>query len=182
VAEPIILDGPGWRLGESPGAGIATIMARRGHGETLAASVRETFGIELPAGPGRTESRDIVILGTGPGAWIALCPDEATAATIAPRLAESAAVTDQTGGYRLFRLTGPAARRLLQAGVSIDLDPPAFAAGSVAVTNIAQVNAVLSQVDDAPGYDILIFRSYGASFRHWIEAAGTALANPAARS
>ena len=74
---------------ERTGLSLATVMARKGadHAAILAAA-----GCEM--------------IPTGPGTWLAIGKVD-----VPPHLA---AVSDQTGGYRVYRFTGPAARALLQ--------------------------------------------------------------------
>jgi sarcosine oxidase subunit gamma len=80
-----------------------------------------------------------------------------------------ASVSDQSSGYAVLRVTGPTARHLLSRGAFIDFHPSVFGPGSAAVTTIAHIGVVLWQLDDAPTYDVALFRSYAESFWHWIE-------------
>jgi sarcosine oxidase subunit gamma len=97
------------------------------------------------------------------------------AARLRERLGALASVCDQSGGYQILQLSGPDARTLLQRGAAIDLHPSAFASGSVATTVIAHIGVILRQLDAAPTYEVALFRSYAASFRHWLDAAVCAL-------
>jgi sarcosine oxidase subunit gamma len=86
-----------------------------------------------------------------------------------------ASVSDQSGGYVILRISGPAARTLLQRGAPVDLHPSAFGPGSVAATVIAHIGVIIRQLDATPAYEIALFRSYAASFGHWLDAAVAAL-------
>ena len=93
---------------------------------------------------------------------------------LANRLAGVASATDVSSSYRLFRLTGPCATRLLQRGAFVDFSSPAFRLGSVAVTAIAHIGVIIRQLDAAPSYEIAVFRSLGGAFQHWLTTtAGT---------
>lgn len=139
---------------ERSGLALATVMARKG---------ADHAAIQAAAG-GK-------MIPTGPGTWLA----EGDAELLAVRLAGLAYVSDQSGGYIVHRVAGPATRALLQKGVAIDLDPTAFGPGSAAVTVIAHIGVILWQVDDAPTYDLALFRSFAGSFQHWVSAAAQGL-------
>ena len=70
----------------------------------------------------------------------------------------------------VFRLSGEGAGALLQKGAFVDLDPVAFACGVAATTVIAHIGVIIWKVDDAPTFDVALFRSFAGSFRHWIAA------------
>ena len=91
------------------------------------------------------------------------------------RLPGLAPVSDQSSSYVVTRLSGPDARRLLRRGLSIDLHPDAFVPGSAATSVIAHIGVIVWQVDDAPTYDLAVFRSLHASLRHWIEITAASL-------
>lgn len=145
---------------ERTGFGLATVMARKGVDPRLVEAA-------LP---------DMRLLPTGPGTWLALAdaPDEGLAA----RLEGLASVSDQSGGYVLYRIEGPQARALLQRGVFIDLDARVFVPGSVSVTMIAHMGVVLWRPEgaDAPDvFELALFRSFAQSFRHWVDATARGL-------
>jgi sarcosine oxidase subunit gamma len=123
-----------------------------------------------------------MMIGTGPGSWLAHADaaggssgEEALADVLSLKLAGLASVSDQSSGYRIFRLGGAHARDLLQRGAFIDLHTDRFARGSSAVTVVAHVGVILWQVADDPVYDIAVFRSYADNFLHWFASAKAAL-------
>lgn len=150
------------------GFGLATVMARKG---VAPAAIGAALGVDLRDGPYCSTGAGIVLLGTGPGSWLAyadVAPAD-WAAGLRERLSALASVSDQSGGYAIFRLSGLGARTVLQRGAAIDFRPAAFAVGAVATTMIAHIGVVIRQVDEAPTYDILLFRSFAGSFRHWLD-------------
>ncbi len=155
-------------LEQRSGFGLATVMARKG---VDPAAIGAALGVDLRDGPSCSAGDGIVLLGTGPGSWLAHTDTAPAdwAAGLRERLGALASVSDQSGGYAIFRLSGPGARRVLQRGASIDFHPAAFAPGAVAVTVIAHIGVVIRQVDDAPTYDVALFRSFAGSFRHWLD-------------
>ena len=159
---------------ERTGFGLATVMARRG---VTPARVGEALGVPAVDGPRWTRAGGLTLLGTGPGCWLVLSEDGAAdhAVRLRETLGPLASVSDQSGGYQILRLSGPDARTILQRGAAIDLHPSAFAAGAVATTVIAHIGVILWQLDETPTYEVALFRSYAASFGHWLEATVRAL-------
>jgi methylglutamate dehydrogenase subunit D len=156
------------------GFGLAAIMARTcGTDEELAA----LLGIALAA-PGRCVSGGgMMLVSTGPRAWLAYAErgESAFAADLEDRLAGKASVSDQSSGYMMFTIGGKKARKLLQRGAPIDLHPDAFPPGSAATTVIAHIGALLwlSGADDR--FHVAVFRSYAASFEHWLNTVAVRL-------
>lgn len=169
MADPLALSRHG-----REGLAIAAVMARK---EVGAEAIGAALNLTLADGPVLSRGPDMVLIGTGPGCWLAIADVAAPdfAAALAARLTGLASITDQSSGYTITRIAGEAARHLLQRGVSIDLHPTAFSAGSAATTVIAHIGVILWQVDDAPTYDIATFRSFAGSFNHWLDRATMAL-------
>lgn len=162
------------KIEERTGFGLATVMARK---DVSAAQIAGALGVALVDGPSWSRTASLTLIGAGPGSWLVLSEDGADdhADRLRERLGPLAAVSDQSGGYQILRLSGPDARTVLQRGAAIDLHPSAFASGSVATTVIAHIGVIVRQLDDAPTYEVALFRSYAASFRHWLDAAVCAL-------
>lgn len=161
-------------LTEREGWGLATVMARKG---VSAEAIGDALGLGLCDRPGWSGDSRLMMIGTGPGSWLAHADaaDNALADALSLQLGGLASVSDQSSGYRIFRLSGSRARDLLQRGAFIDLHPDRFARRSSAVTVIAHIGVILWQVEDDPVYDIAVFRSYADSFLDWFAAARAAL-------
>jgi methylglutamate dehydrogenase subunit D len=87
-------------------------------------------------------------------------------------LGDTAAVTDQSDGYAVLRLSGPFVRAVLEKCVSIDLHERAFASGSVASTRCAHIGVILWRLDDNAGFPVFemaVFRSFARSLWHFLE-------------
>lgn len=161
MADPVVIE-------QRSGFALATVMARKG---VASAAIGAALGVELRDGPCCSTGAGIVLLGTGPGSWLAyaeIAPAD-WGAGLRDRLGALASVSDQSGGYAIFRLSGAGARTVLQRGAAIDFHPAAFAADAVATTVIAHIGVVIRHVDDAPTYDVALFRSFAGSFRHWLD-------------
>lgn len=152
----------------------AAILARRG---ISTATIGHSLGVKLPHGPCWTAADLYVVIGNGPGSWLAYgeglpsdwCGD------LAKQLTGIASVTDQTGAYRSFRIEGPNARTLLQRGLHIDLNASAFPSGSVAVSVIGHVDVIVRALSDELSFEVTVFRSYADTFLRWFASAAAGL-------
>jgi heterotetrameric sarcosine oxidase gamma subunit len=137
-----------------------------------ATTIGTRLGLAPPIGPTAARNATMALIGTGPGAWLAVGEAGQTdwAMTLAETLVGIASVSDQSSGYVVLRFSGVGAGALLQKGAFIDIDPAAFAVGAAATTVIGHVGVILWKVDDAPSFDVALFRSYAKSFRDWIAA------------
>lgn len=159
---------------ERTGFGLATIMLRKGIDAKQLAPV---IGFEPPAGAITAEHGDLRLVGTGPGQWLALAEEAAPdwAYGLKGELNGLASVSEQSSGYIVFRIAGETSRALLQRGGYIDLDNQVFRTGSAATTMIAHMGVILWQVEQTPVFELALFRSYAASFRHWFEVTAQGL-------
>ena len=156
-------------LTERKDLALFSVAALKGREEELSGVLRERFGLELPTGPSRVVAGDIAAIGAGPGKWLLVSTDASLDLTDLP-----AAVVDQSDGRTVLALSGETAREILSTLVQIDLHPRAFGPGSAAATHAASLAVHLWQADDAPTYEIVVFRSYAATLWRWIAHAGAA--------
>lgn len=166
-------DEPRVTVEERVGLGLATVAARKGQAEALRAAVASAYGVELPDGSRVAHGPAVSFVGYGPGQWLAVSEtlaNEALARDLGERLRGLASISDQSGGRAVLRVSGPLARAMLAKGLPIDLHPRAFTPGSAATSTISLMGVQLWQVDDAPTYDLAIFRSVAASFWRWLTA------------
>ncbi|WP_254601796.1 sarcosine oxidase subunit gamma [Sphingomonas bacterium] len=156
------------------GFSLATIMARKSSDPE---ALSRKIGVPLPSGPRTSKAGSLMLIGTGPGVWLAFSDKPAidSAEQLQARVGALASVSDQSSAYSVLRLAGHDARRLLQRGVAIDLHPSQFGPGQVATSMIAHIGVILWQVDDLPTYEIATFRSFAESFRHWVDVTERAL-------
>lgn len=165
-----------FELHERHGFGLATVMARNGVGTDAIAAA---LGCAAPSRPETATTDELRMIGTGPGTWLVLTDSAQPqwAASLAGRLGGLASISDQSGGYVLFRIGGPLARELLQRGPFIDLDPSIFGLNTAATTVIAHIGVTLWRIDEAT-FEVALFRSFASSFRHWVAETAAALAYP----
>ena len=137
---------------------IISVLARKGQAQAL----MERTGIV--DGPRQSGADGVSALGIGPGRWLFL---HQTLDQLAV-LSDLASLSDHSDGYAVFEMWGPNVRSVLAKGVPVDLHPAVFS-DDVAVTVIAHIGAIVWQ--SGPNrFSIAIFRSYAASFWHWLAA------------
>ena len=151
------------------GMGIASVLVRRGQFDAFARQVKLQFDIELTAGSRRACAGDIAFIATGPGSWFATSEGAANAfaASLTETIGECAAISDQSDGQAVLRVSGPKVREALCKLVPVDLHARAFRIGDVAVTVAAHIGATLWRLeDDAHGnavFEIAVYRSLADS-------------------
>ena len=164
---------PGVVIEERVGLGLATVAARKGQAGALKAAVLQAYGVDLPDSSRFAQGPAVSFVGYGPGELLAVSAklaNEALARDLAQQLKGLASISDQSGGRTVLRVRGARAREVLAKGLPIDLHPSAFGPGSAATSTISLMGVQLWQVDDAPTYDMAIFRSVSASFWRWLTA------------
>jgi sarcosine oxidase subunit gamma len=158
-------------LSERHGLSLATVMARKGKEREFSRLLKREFGWELPA-PGRREGDfSFAFAWSAPGQWLASA-EGVEPVTFEKRLREKfsevAAISNQSDGRCVIRISGPATRDVLAKGVPIDLHPSAFGPGRTASTIVAHLNVHFWQVDDRPTFEFAVFRSFAPAFWHFL--------------
>jgi sarcosine oxidase subunit gamma len=165
-------------VAERSGVSLCSVIARKGGDSVLADRVRAEFGVDLPRTPRTSGPGAIEFIWAGPKQWLALSEGHdgrALEQRLRGSLSPLASLTDQSDGRSVLRVAGPRARDVLAKGVHIDLHPRVFKPGDVAVTTMAYINVHLWQVDAAPAYDIVTFRSFAVACWEWLAAAAAEL-------
>lgn len=163
--------GPGVTVRPRDDLSLARVIARKGRADDLAAVIRSRYGLDLPTAPKRVTQGGLAFVWSGPGQWLAIAEDgRDLARELSEAIGSFAAVSDQSDGLAVLRISGPRARDVLIKGVGLDLHPRAFGPGDAAVTVIAHIGAQLWQLDDRPGYEIAVYRSFAGSLWRWLEA------------
>ncbi len=162
---------PGVRIEARSGLDILSITARRDTTGALRTQILESFGTDLPLGPGASAKGDIQLLGIGPNRWLAIRENAPAgwAHGVADTLADTAAVTDQSGGFGILRLTGGHVPDLLAAGVFVDLHASAFAVGRVASTQCSHFVIILWRLEGESAFELAAPRSIAGDLQHWLE-------------
>ncbi|RJF76340.1 sarcosine oxidase subunit gamma [Rhodopseudomonas palustris] len=164
--------GDGVTIIELRGLALATLQARRGQSEALRSRIATTYQLDLPDRPAIAHGRDVAFVGMAPQTWLAISESDASLVrTLKTSTAGVASVSDQSGGYAVFRVTGPAVRAALAKGFPIDLEPTAFKVGDAATTVVGHIGASIwrnpDDADGSPVFEISVFRSLTRSFLDW---------------
>jgi sarcosine oxidase subunit gamma len=167
-------ESPGVVIRERHHLALATLIARSGQGDALAARIGEQFGLVLPRRPRRADAGSLAVIWSGPGQWLVLAESEAghrLEARLRDATRDLASVSDQSAARVVLRLGGPRLRDALAKGLPLDLHPSAFGPGDTALSAAAFIGLQLWQLDDGPTYEVAVARSYARSFWHWLVAA-----------
>jgi sarcosine oxidase subunit gamma len=163
----------GVTITERYGLGIATMQARQGQDVSLRERIRQHFPIALPDRPALVRAGGVSFTGIGPHHWLALSEGggHLFSGSLRALVTPLASVSDQSGGYVVFRVGGRAIRDTLAKGFPIDLDPRAFKPGGAATTIVSHIGATIwrcgDEMDGSACFEIALFRSLSQSFREW---------------
>jgi len=166
------LTAAGVRLQEIPFQGHLNLRGRPDNPAFLSAVAR-VLGAELPL-----QANTFVVTGVvkiywlGPDEWLIVTPPGQQAA-LAATLGEAlqgvfSSITDVSSGQTLIGITGIHARALLEKGCPIDFHPRVFAPGDCVQTHLAKAAVLISAVDDAPGYELIVRRSFADYLGLWL--------------
>ena len=139
----------------------------------LASAIRTRLGLDLPQKPGRAASASHAIVWTGPGQWLLAAERREGFPALLSSLVEVAAVSDQSHGRAVHRMSGPAAREVLSRGFMLDLHDKAFPVGAAASTVVAHIGVQIARLPDEGGgavFEIMVPRGYAGSYWSWLSA------------
>ena len=169
----------------SPAAAQVTLSERRplsilqisAFAQTLddaGARLAAALGLALPA-PNRYEG-DVrkSLRALGPGVWQVVGGEGALpdAAALRTALAGIATVVDLNHARTALQVAGGAAARTLNKHCGLDLDAARFPTGSATNTRFGHIGMTLARIDDAPTFELLVFRGYAEfAFEALVEAA-----------
>lgn len=154
-------------LAEAPPARITSVAPFAGKEKAVGAALKKACKLGFPAPNAALASGEERILWTGRGQGFLIGADPAP-------LAGLAALTDQSDGWAVLRLSGEGADRVLARLVPVDLRPAAFGPGRVVRTGLNHMMAVIAGREE--GFEIFVFRSMARTAVHEIAAAMAAVA------
>lgn len=151
----------GTTLAEGHAAPITSIAPFPGRTAQVNAALAP-LGLAFPAPNNKTVNGDTRLLWTG--------RDQAfLIGTLAPAdLADHAALTDQTDGWAILTMQGPAATDVLMRPVPLDLRATAFPVGRTARAPLNHMQAILTRTGPE-AFEIMVFRSMARTA--WAELA-----------
>ena len=145
----------------APQRAMVSLSAFKGKGAALGGAL----GVALPTTPRRIHHHGADYLWAGPGSWLVVSENAALFDELSAAAAPFAAMTDQSDGHCILRVTGPQARAILAKLVPIDLHDTAFAPDSVALTLAAHIGVKLWQEADG-AFALACFRSFTDALHH----------------
>ena len=145
--------------------GVLTALAPyRGREKALAAALDEAHGLALP-GPNRATGKTglrAIWFGRAHVLLVGPAPD--------PRLAEQAALTDQSDAWAAVRLEGATAEEVLARLVPLDLRAAQFKRGHTARSQLMHLNVSITRIGEK-AFLILGFRSMAVTLVHDLKTA-----------
>lgn len=165
----------GFKLDQPSGASAACVLSERPfleltilRGDSASSafcdSVRAITGVDVPVTPNTMSvGAAYQLFWLGPNEWL-LQSTQSREPGIEPVLRKAlagqfAAVTDESSGYTVLRLSGPRARAVLQKGCPLDFHPRAFGIGQCAQSHFFKADILVYPVaDDA--WELVVRRSF----------------------
>lgn len=154
----------GLTLTEAAPMAITSIMPFRGKDAVCSTALKKAHGVELPRAGGAIGPDAARLVWTGRGQFF-LMGDKPAAKAIG----KTAALTDQTDGWAVMRLTGKDAAAVLARLTPIDLRADVFAPGQTARTELAHMMSIISRIEG--GFEIMVMRSFAQTAAHHVEEA-----------
>ena len=143
------------------------IVNLRGNAQDPAFSdaVQQALDITLPVQSCTTVANQrLRLVWVGPDDWFVFGPQGEQAALVealrGALVQQHAAVTDVSSGYFVVSLSGPSAQDLLAQGCPMDFHPSVFHVAQAATTHFHKVGITLWRAADAPGFELLVRRSF----------------------
>ncbi len=146
-------------------------MWRESEAEAIT-QLEAALGFSIPQQPNQfTEESGCVAACLSPGRYLVL----AESSQIDPAVAEQGdagliSLVQLDHSREVFRLSGRHAARLLMKGVAIDLDESALPVGSLFQSSIHDIGVIALRREPS-SFDLLVYKSFGASFHHWLQDA-----------
>ena len=155
-------------VSERVGLGLAAVESRKGRAADVIARVEAHYGLSPPRGLRRAAAGEVAFLGVGPNRWLAISESgSAFTEDLEAALDGVGSVIAQTDGIAVLRIAGPRARSAFAKGLSIDLDPGAFAIGDVASSILAHIAVTIWRTDES-SYEVAVPRSFAGDLGHWL--------------
>lgn len=164
-------------LTERPNFALASIAARRGGQQETSAAVAKITGAVAP-GPGQSAGAGgVIAIWTAPGQWLVEAPyatheflmDELRVASEG-----AASITEQTGGWARFDLTGKTAFDVLERLCPLDSRNMANAAATR--TTIDHITCIVIRREAGHVFTLWCPRSSAGSLIHGVTTAMTSIA------
>ncbi|WP_299281106.1 sarcosine oxidase subunit gamma family protein [uncultured Tateyamaria sp.] len=148
---------------------LTSIAPLKGQGKAAAAAFKEAHGIAWPA-PNRATGKE-----GGRAIWFGRETVLLAGPHVDARLAEHAALTDQSDGWSAVELSGADVEDVLARLIPVDLSAATFKRGHTARSQVQHMNGSITRTG-ADTFLILVFRSMAGTLRHDLERAMASVA------
>lgn len=149
---------------ELPQMSLTVLAARKGAESALSEALKSAHGMALPAVMRATGKDGARALWFGQGQVLLMGPAPD------PALARHAALTDQSDGWAVIRLSGAGAEAALARLTPLDMRRQVFKRGHTARTELAHMMGSLTRLGD-DDFLLLVFRSMAATLVHDLQTA-----------
>ena len=144
--------------------------------KSFVSAVESVIKVSLPLHAGTvTLAPTTTVVWCGPDEWLIIVSEDSQPC-LADELSDvvrsmRSQVTDISGGNTIIDIRGERARDLLKKASTLDVHASVFQVGQSALSTFAHAQAAIYQYDSAPGYRVVIRRSYADYVAHWLIAA-----------
>ncbi|MCB2127580.1 MAG: sarcosine oxidase subunit gamma [Rhodobacteraceae bacterium] len=156
---------------------IASVASRAGKGKAFEKAAKTLFGIAPPQ-PGRWDGgADYALIWTGPDQWFAEAPlatHEDIATLIKAGLGDTASVTEQTGGWCAFELSGGAVGAVMERLVPVDA--ARMQAGHATRSFAEHMGVIVICREAGRRFTLMAPRSFAGSLHHALGAVARSVA------
>jgi heterotetrameric sarcosine oxidase gamma subunit len=154
---------------------MVQIMARRNQAAALGRILRSQYGVALPDRPTLAPGDRVSLLWSGHDQWLALARDDSMPnlkAELQLAVAATASLSDQSDARFALVLSGPLVRETLAKVTLIDFHPRTFRPLQTVLTLFGHLNGQITQTDDTPSYEVMVFRGFAESLWRSAHMAG----------
>lgn len=169
---PRIDEFDGLQIVENTGFALASIAMRQRKKLAFHKAAKSFLGAALPDVSGVVVNGDIRAFWTAPDQWFIQTPiksHEDLERQLKAALADTASITEQSGGWVQFDLTGPRAPDVFERLCAVN--SRRMAANTVTRTTIEHLGCFMTCYETAQRYSVLSPRSSAASLHHAITTA-----------
>ena len=135
--------------------------------DAAARVVSATLGVDIPPPNRLARSGACEVRTIGPGVWQCVSSATEAGATRVPAAGEwrrmlqgVGTVVDLSHARTALQIAGPEAPHVLAKYCPLDLEASRFPAGTATSTRFGHLGMTLARLDDAPTFEILVFRGY----------------------
>lgn len=154
------------RIVENDTLALASVASRLGREADTMARAKSGLSLDLPDVQKTSQGSDLTAFWTGPDQWFIEAPIasyEDIATIIKNGLKDSASVTEQTGGWVRFDVTGASSIAMFERLTMLDL--AALPIGTASRTSIEHIGSFVLK-READSFTVLAPRSYAGSMVH----------------